>query len=105
MKKIKEIHALIKDSEFSTKIKLFFGARTYSDSYDPETNNYSTTFSNPITIKGLVRHLTPESTIWKVYGTYTDGAVEIITSKKFTQNFRDCQKITIDDIEYSVSSI
>ena len=102
MKNLKEIHNLIKSSEFTTKIQLFFNSRSYGEDYDPETNNYSKTYTNPITIKGLVRHITPESALWKVYGVSTDGAIEIICEKKYKDNFKNCAKVIVDDISYIV---
>ena len=102
MKNLKEIHNLIRSSEFTTKIQIFFNSRSYGDDYDPETNNYTTTYKNPITIKGLVRQIAPESAVWKAYGVATSGAVEIITEKKHAEKFRNCVKVEIDSIDYNV---
>ena len=102
MKNIQEVHSIVKSSEFSSKIKLYLSSRSYGEDYDPETNNYTSTLRNPITIKGLVRQITPESAIWKVYGSSISGAVEIICEKKWKDSFKNCLKVEIDSEIYIV---
>lgn len=102
MKKLNEVHDLIKLSDFSTKIKIYFSSKSFGTDYDPESKNYTVTYKNPITIKGLVRHISAESSVWKVYGQATEGAVECIVEKKYKDNFKNCAKVEIDSVTYNV---
>lgn len=102
MKKITAISKLLKDKEFTTKIRIFFSTKTAGDDYDPYEANYTFSNLNPLTIKGYVRDISPEALVWKQYGLANVGAKEIICDEKYKTWFENCNKIEIDNIEYQV---
>lgn len=102
MKNIRELQDLVSNSDFTTKIQIYFGTKTAGVDFDPYEKNYTETYSNPKTIKGLVRSISPEALVWKKYGTSKSGSVVICTLKKYKTWFEQARKITIDLEEYTV---
>lgn len=104
MKNIQSLHDIIKYSEFSKKIQIYFGSRTVGEDYDPYEQNYEyeTNELNPMTIKAYVTQVSPTQLVYKQYGLDKQGAVEIITEGKYESWFEDAVKITIDSVEYEV---
>ena|SRR3990167_6203811 len=102
MKKIKEVHDLLKDKDFASKIKMFFSTKTEGADFDSYEKTYEYTNLNPKTIYGIVNFISPEALVWKKYGLAEIGAVEVITEAKYENWFRTCNKIEIDGDEYSV---
>jgi hypothetical protein len=102
MKKIRAIHDLINKSEFTEKIKIFFSTKTKGDDYDTYEKTYEITNLNPITIRGIVRMISPEALVWKQYGLNEIGAIEIITEYKYKKWFELCTKVEYKDDTYNV---
>ncbi len=102
MKNITELHSLVQDKEFATNIQLSFATQSADESFDPETKNYTLTNLNPITIRGIVKQISPSSLVWKQYGLSNIGAVEIITEAKYSSWFETANKITIDSEDYAL---
>ena len=100
MKKNTFIEKKLKDSEFTTKIYLYMSSTTAGDDYDPYEANYTYSNLNPLTVKGYVRELTPETAFYKQYGLHQSGMKEIICKDRWRNAFERCNKIEIDDIEY-----
>lgn len=102
MKRIPEIKKLLANKDFSTKVQLYFSTKTMGDDYDPFSKNFSYNELSPVTVRGLVRELSPEALVWKQYGLAESGAVELITDKKYLDWFKNCTKIIIDGEIYTV---
>lgn len=102
MRKLTEITDILKNKDFTTKIRIYMSSKTASEDYDNYENNYSYTNQNPITIKAYVRDLLPETAFWKQYGLHMSGIKEIITEDRFIEAFENCNKMEIDNIEYEV---
>jgi len=99
-KKNSFINNLLSSKELSTKIKLFFSTRTIGEDFDSYEKNYTYNNLNPITIRGYVRDLRPESLVWRQYGLSETGAKEIICADKYIEWFKNCNKIEIDNDSY-----
>lgn len=101
-KRNKLFQKLLRDYRVCTKIELYFSSRSCGDDYDPYEKSY--TFSNlaPLTIKGYITDIRPESLAWKQYGLSEVGAKEVITENKYASWFRKCNKVKIDSDEYQV---
>lgn len=102
MRKINIIKNLLKHKDFTTKIRIFFSTKETSDDFEPYEENYSFTNLNPITIKGYVSEISAESLTWRKFGLSELGAKEIICESKYTNYFKICNKIEIDDDTYEV---
>jgi len=102
MRRALDIIKFLRDSEYMTKIKIFFSSKIASDDYDSYSQNYTFTNLNPITIKGYVRDISPEALVWKQYGLAEVGAKEVICDRKYRKWFEKCNKITIGGDEYTV---
>lgn len=102
MRKIKEIQDLISDSEFSTKVLLFFATKSTEADFTPQEGNYVYTNLNPLTIRAYVRDISPEALVWKQYGLSNTGSKEIVTKAKYADWFKNCNKVEIDGDEYAV---
>lgn len=104
MKKIEAIHDLLRNSELTKKIDVYFATRSEGDSFDPLTGNYEYDINNlnPITIRAIVTQVSPTQLVYKQYGLSEQGAVEILTEGKYKDLFEQANKIVIDDIEYEV---
>ena len=102
MKKISEIRDLLKDSEFTTKVRIYFSTKSAGDDYDTYENNYTFSNLNPLTIKAYVREVSPEALVYKQYGLAQTGAVELVCEDRWKNAFENANKIEIDDIEYQV---
>jgi hypothetical protein len=102
MKKIREIHNLLKDKTYTEKIKIYFSTKSAGDDYDPYEQNYTLTNLNPKVIRGLVRFISPEALVWKQYGLQEMGAIEIITEKRYKSWFENCAKVEYADDTYTV---
>lgn len=98
----KAIDKLLKDSNLSTKIQLFFSTKTIGEDYDSREGNYTTTNLNPITVKAYVRDLQAEKVVWRSYGMSEAGYKEILISDRYVNYFRLANKIVIDSDEYQV---
>ena len=102
MRKFPEAQKLLRDSNYSTKIYLYFGIPTYGDDYDSYEKNLTYTDLNPITIKAYVTEATPGSLVFKQIGMHQHGAVEIVTEKKYANWFENVTRIVIDSVDYQV---
>jgi len=67
---------------------------------DPYEKNESKVYSNPLTIKALVRQVSYESLHWKYYGQLPVGSIELITEKKNKTLLRTAEKIIYDGVEF-----
>lgn len=101
-KRNNEINNLLKDSNLSTKIKIFFSTRSVGEDFDPREKNYTTTNLNYKAIKGYVRDIKAESLIWSQYGLAEVGAKEIICEARYAEWFKKANKIEIDGDTYQV---
>jgi len=102
VKRIPEIHNLLKNSEYSKKILVYMGTLVPGENFDPFEKVYDESLLNPHTIKGLVRQISPEALVWKQYGLSEIGSVEILTDQKHINLFKTCKKVVIDDNQYTV---
>jgi len=102
MKNIPSLHELIKDKEYTTNVQLSFATQTAGPDFDPETNNYTLTNLNPITIRAIIRQISPSSLVWKQYGLNQIGAVEIITDSKYKDWFEKANRIAIHNQDYTL---
>lgn len=103
MKKIREVRQLLRDSEFTTKVKIFFAfSKSADDDFDPEEANYTYTNLNPKTIKAYVSNISAEAWILKEYGVHRIGAIEIIAEDKYETWFQNCQRVVVNDIDCQV---
>jgi hypothetical protein len=98
----REINNLLKNSNLSTKIFLYFSTKTAGDYYDSYEQNYTYTNLNPLCIKGYVRDIKAEALVWKQYGLSEIGAKEILCEEKYASRFRLCNKIEINGDAYQV---
>ena len=98
----KEVDKILKDSNLSTKISIYFGYTTFGDDYDSYENNTVDAKLNPKTIKAYVRDVSPEALVYKQYGLHEVGAKEILCDARYKEWFLKCSKITIDGDEYQV---
>ncbi len=101
-KKSPQLNNLVENSNFSTKISIYFATKGTDDSYDPSEKNYTYTNLNPLTIKGYVKDIKAESLIWQQYGLSEIGSKEIICKAKYLDWFKTCNKIVIDSDTYQV---
>jgi hypothetical protein len=101
-KKNQDVVDLIRNSEYNTKIYIYFSTKTAGSDYDGEELNYTYTNLNPITIRAIVTDISPEALVWKQYGLQEIGAKEVICEDKYSEWFKKCNKIVIDGDEYSV---
>jgi hypothetical protein len=101
-KKNKQINDLLKNSNLTTKITIYFSTKTYGEDYDSREKNFTYTNLNPQTIKGYVRDIKPESLFWRQIGVSETGAKEVICEEKYGDWFRTCNKIEIDGDEFHV---
>lgn len=102
MKKLSIINNLLRNSDYSTKIKIYMSSKAGGDDYDTYEQNYTFSNLNPITIKGYVSEISAESLVWKQYGLKEIGAKEVICEDRYINYFRLANKIEIDDDEYEV---
>jgi hypothetical protein len=100
MKRLTDIEKMLTDSEFTTKVLLYFASKVVGDDFDPREKNYTYDNLNPITVKGYMREISPESAFWKQYGQQKSGVVEIICSSRYKTWFEIANRITINNIEY-----
>lgn len=87
---------IMKDYQYSTKVRLFFSTKTAGDDFDPYEKNYTISNLNPQTIKGYVRDVKPETLLWKQYGLHETGAKEVVCDDRYYEWFKNCRKIEID---------
>jgi len=97
MKSIKFINDLIEKAEVTTKITIYFATPSYPEDYDKYEKNLTYTNLNPLSIKGYVREISPESLVWRQMGLQEMGAKEIICKEKYKDWFKKANKIVIDD--------
>ena len=100
LRKLGFINKLLKNTEHSTKIYLYFATKTAGDDFDPYENNYTFSNLNPIIIKGYVRELTSESAFYKQYGLHQSGMKQILCDSRWRSALENANKIVIDSITY-----
>lgn len=100
MTQFKEVKKLIRQT--GSKVFIYFGVREAGDDYDEEEQNFAYVNLNATCIKGWVSQISPEKLTWKQYGLENTGAVELLCDAKYKNWFKYCNKIVIDDVEYSV---
>lgn len=91
-----EFEKIIKDKSIATTVKIFFSYKAAGDDFDPLEKNYTFYNLNPVTIKGYVRDLKPETQYWKQYGYNEGGVKELFCDAKYAQWFRNCNKVEIN---------
>jgi hypothetical protein len=101
-KKNLQINNLLKNSNLTTKITIFFSTQIVGDDFDPRELNYQHTNLNPQTIKAYVRDIKPESLVWRQIGLSEVGSKEIICEEKYASWLRICNKLMIDNDEFEV---
>jgi len=101
-KHLPEIDRILKNSNLSTKISIFFSYTAFLDDYDPYESNTADAKLNPKTIRGYVTEVSPQALIYKQYGLHNIGAKEIVCDARYAEWFRKCAKITIDGDEYQI---
>lgn len=67
---------------------------------DPYEKTTSTVYMNPLSIKALVRQVSPEALHWKYFGSIPFGSIEIITEKKNKTLFKTADKIKYNEEYY-----
>ena len=97
-----QINKLLENSNFTTKVKVFFSYRSYDDDYDGYEDNVTDANLNPKTLKAYVKDVSPEALVYKQYGLHEIGAKEILCKDTYKNWFEKCAKITIDGDEYQV---
>ena len=97
-----QINKLLENSNFTTKVKVFFSYRSYGDDYDPYEANATDAKLNPKTLKAYVTDISPQALVYKQYGLHEIGAKEILCKDRYKNWFKKCSKITIDGDEYQV---
>lgn len=102
MKRISELHNLLKSSEFSKKVQVIFATTTTGDDYDPEYKNFTKTNLSPLTINAIVRQISPEALVWKQYGLSNIGALELLTEKRYKTWLENASQLIIDGDKYAV---
>jgi len=100
MNQFKEVKKLIRQT--GTKVFIYFGVREAGEEFDPEEMNYDYVNLNATCIKGWVSQISPEKLVWKQYGLVNTGSVELLCDAKYKDWFKYCNKIVINDVEYSV---
>ena len=101
-KEIVVIHELLRDIDFTEKIRLYFSTKFAGEDYDNYENNYTESYLNPIVIRGLVRNISPEALVWKQYGLSEIGSIEIIVNAKYKSWFTNVAKIEVNGDFYTV---
>ncbi len=102
MKKVKVIHDLLKNKDYTKSIKIFFATKIANDDFDEYSQNYEYTNLNPVSIRGTVTYLSPQKATYKLYGRADQSFVEVITDAKYTSYFEQANKIEIDGNAYVV---
>lgn len=102
MKKLDQLHDLLKDPEYTEKIQISFPVLTAGADYDPESRNYTSANLAPHTIRGIVTEVTSTSLVWKQYGLSESGAVEVVTEDKYKTWFEKASRIRIYSTDYAV---
>lgn len=89
---------------FADKIEIFLSnSNTKGSNYDPYHNTgYVTTNSNPIFVRALVKHLSPESRALQEIGITESGTIECTINEKDVTLFKNANKIKYDNEEYSI---
>lgn len=101
-KKNKQINDLLKNSNLTTKITIYFSTKSVGEDFDPREKNYEYSNLNPQTIKGYVRDIKPESLFWRQIGISEIGAKEVICEEKYGEWLKMANKVEIDGDEYHV---
>jgi hypothetical protein len=101
-KKNRQINDLLKNSNLTTKITIYFSTKTTDDSFDIREKNYIYENLNPQTIKGYCRDIKPESLFWRQIGVSETGAKEVICEEKYGDWFKMANKIEIGGDEFHV---
>ncbi len=102
MRSHQQIVTQIKNSEFTTKVRIFMSSSELGNDADSYENNKVRKNLNPLTIKAYVRDITGETSYFKQYGLNASGIKEILCEAKYINWFKKCSKIEIDDDEYQV---
>ena len=96
----KDVEQILKDSNLTSKIQLFFSTKTWGEDADPCEGNYTLSKLNPKTIRGYVTEVSASSLVWKSYGLHNMGAKEILCDSRYKTWFQNCAKIMIDNEEF-----
>lgn len=96
----REVKSLI--NQTGTKVNIYFGVREVGDDFDPESQNFTYTNLNPKCIKAWIYQISAEKLVWKQYGLDQTGAIELLCDSKYKKWFQTCNKIEINNEEYSV---
>ena len=102
MKRIREITKILNDKNFNTKIKVYMSTKTKGAGYNPYEENYIFGNLNPITVKGYVRQLSPESLVYRMMGTKEVGSKSVFCDAKYKKYFELSNKIEIGDDEFEI---
>jgi hypothetical protein len=97
-----KINRLLRDKNLCTKIYLYMSTKSVGEDFDSEENNYTYSNLNPITVKGYVTDIKPESLVYRQVGLAETGAVEVLCENRFAEYFRLANKIIIDDDQFQV---
>ena len=101
-KHIPDVSKILKHTDFTSKITIYFSSKTAGADYDPYEQNYTYTNLNPITIRGFVSELSAEALVYKHYGLQNLGMKEILCDARYKKYFQNCNKLTIDGDNYTV---
>lgn len=98
MKNQIDLFTILKNEEL---LKTLYVYSTYERVDDPYEQTRTRVYLNPLTIKGLIRQISPEALHWKYYGQIPSGSIEIIAEKKYKTLFKTAQKIKYNDEHFS----
>lgn len=89
--------------EYSKEISIYLrSAKTKGANYDKFRNTgYNITLQNPISVLALTKSITPNSLIIRELGLTESGAIQIIISNDDVEALKICEKILIDNKEYT----
>jgi len=102
MKNLHDVTDILKDSEFTTKVYVYFSTQAAGDDYDPYEDRKVDTPLNPKVIKARVHQISSEALVYRQYGLAQQGAVEILCQDRYYNYFTLCTKVVIEDVEYQV---
>jgi hypothetical protein len=94
MEKRIDIFNLLKNEGQLVTLHVYSAKETENDPYE---HTKTTTYLNPLPIKGLIRQVSFEALHWKYYGQIPVGSIEVIAEKKYLTLFRTADKIKYKD--------
>ena len=91
-------------SNYAEKIWVYLkDALVKGSNYDPFRNTgYTKSNQNPLSVKAMVKQLQANSLIMRELGLTVSGSIEVIIKRKDVALIKLAEKITYDNIEYSV---